>query len=192
MALTKKQRDFIDYYCGEAQWNATKAASLAGYKDPEQAGYENKRKQEIAAEIEARIAEAMPKGELITRLAARARATIADVLQMPQPQKRSDGTEYTLVNDWKLDLVKATQTGGIHQIKSLKETKYGTVVEVYDPLPALELLAKHAGMLKDDGGILKYLDLSKLSPAQLQRLADGDDPLAVLLSTTSDPGEGSA
>lgn len=192
MALTTKQRAFVEHYL--ATWNASEAARRAGYseKTAGQVGYENLKKPEIAAEIEARIAQVMPKGEIITRLAARGRATIADVLQMPQPQKRSDGTEYTVVNDWKLDLVKAAQTGGIHQIKSLKETKYGTAVEVYDPLPALELLAKQSGMLKDDGGILKYLDLSKLSPAQLQRLADGDDPLAVLLSTTSDPGEGPA
>jgi phage terminase small subunit len=192
MALTTKQRLFIEHYC--ATWNASEAGRKVNpkAKRPDQIGYDYLRNPEIQAEIEARIAAIMPKGEIIARMAARGRASIADVLRMPEPRKRADGTEYTVVDDWALDLLKAAETGGIHQIKKIKETKYGTEVEVYDPLPALELLAKHAGLLKDDGGILKYLDLSKLTPAQLQRLADGDDPLAVLLDTTADPGESAA
>jgi hypothetical protein len=31
MALTGKQQAFVAYYCGEARWNATQAARLAGY-----------------------------------------------------------------------------------------------------------------------------------------------------------------
>jgi hypothetical protein len=30
--LTPKRRRFVEAYCGEARWNATKAAELAGYK----------------------------------------------------------------------------------------------------------------------------------------------------------------
>jgi|GEM_PF-2321496 Phage terminase, small subunit len=194
MALTTKQRDFIDAYCGSAQGHITKAAIAAGYAERSaySIGSENLKKPEIQAEIAARTAQIMPKVELLQRLAARGRATIADVLRMPEPKKRDDGTEYTVVDDWAIDLVKAAETGGIHQIKKLKETRWGSEAEMHDPLPALELLAKQSGLLKDDGGILKYLDLSKLSPAQLQRLADGDDPLAVLLGTTADPGESPA
>jgi len=29
--LTDKQQAFVEYYCGEANWNATKAAIMAGY-----------------------------------------------------------------------------------------------------------------------------------------------------------------
>lgn len=39
-------------YIGEARFNATKAAAIAGYKDPGQAGYELKKKQEVRARID--------------------------------------------------------------------------------------------------------------------------------------------
>lgn len=209
MALTAKQRIFVETYC--ATWNATEAGRKVNprAKRPDQIGYEYLRNPEIAAEIEARITEIMPKGEIITRMAARGRSSIADVIRIrrlrtarPKGEPREEAAlereegdvAVSLLGDdaWQLDLEKATESGAIHQIKKLKEGKYGAEIEMYDPLPALELLAKHTGLLKDDGGILKYLDLSKLSPAQLQRLADGDDPLAVLLDTTPDPGESAA
>lgn len=192
MALSKKQSAFVDAYV--THWNASQAARAAGYseKTAGQIGHENLKKPEIAAEIDARIAAIMPRGEVVQRLAARARSTIADVLQLPQPKKRDDGTEYTLVSDWRLDLLKAAETGGLHQIKKLKEGKYGVELEMYDPLPALELFAKHHKLVGDDDGILKYIDLSKLTPEQLQRVADGENPLAVILSTTADPGQSPA
>lgn len=40
--LTTKQRAWVDYY--KSGMNAVEAARQAGYKDPEQAAYENKRK----------------------------------------------------------------------------------------------------------------------------------------------------
>ena len=103
------------------------------------------------------------------------------------PAESQKGLTKVSQGSWSLDLVKAQRTGAIHQVKKLKSGKYGDEIEVYDPLPALELLAKRLKLLGDDGGILKYLDLSKLAPEQLQRIADGDDPLAVLISTTEDP-----
>lgn len=90
---------------------------------------------------------------------------------------------------WQLDLVKAQQTGGIHQIKKLKQGKYGLEIEMHDPHPAQELLAKIL-KLSGDGGILKYIDLGKLSTEQVQRIADGEDPLAVILSTPTQSASG--
>lgn len=200
MAFSVKQRLFIAAYL--ETWNATEAARRAGYSDKtaRSIGAENLTKPDIQAAIESGIAEIMPKGEVLTRIAARARASIADVLSLPstEPRPEPDPGDFSAKlaaiqapSRWAIDLIKAQQTGGIHQIKKLKSGKYGDEIETYDPLPALELLAKHLKML-DDGGILKYLDLSKLTPEQLQRIADGDDPLAVLLNTTTDPGAGPA
>lgn len=90
---------------------------------------------------------------------------------------------------WTLDLIKAQETGGIHQIKKLKQGKYGAEIEMFDALPAWELAGRFLKFLDTGGNILKYLDLTKLSQAQLQQLADGDDPIAVLLATRADPGE---
>lgn len=42
-----------------------------------------------------------------------------------------------------LDLDKAQRLGKMHLIKKLKQTKYGTEIELYDSTWALELLAKH-------------------------------------------------
>lgn len=207
MTLTKKQRDFVDAYV--QHWNASQAARDAGYsgKVAGQQGYENLKKPEIVAEIEARILAMLPKGEIVQRLAARSRATIADVIRIPTrtptepPADGEPGAEapqaqpaVTVLGDsyWLLDLAKAQETGGIHQIKKLKQGKYGAEIEMYDPLPAWELAGRFLKFLDDGGGILKYLDLSKLSKEQLQRLADGEDPIAVLLSTTTDPGPSGA
>jgi phage terminase small subunit len=178
MALTAKQRAFVAAYC--ATWNASEAARRAGYrgKRPDQAGYDYLRKPEIAAEIERRITEIMPAGEVISRLAARARATIADVLALTTADNAAS---------WRLDLVKAQATGAIHQIRKIKSGKYGDEVEVYDGLPALELLGKRLKLFGDDT-TLKHIDLSKLTPEQLQRLSDGDDLIAILLDTITTPG----
>lgn len=183
MALSKKQAAFVEAYV--THWNASQAARDAGYSDKTagQIGHENLKKPEIAAAIEARIAAIMPRGERIERLAAIARASIADVVRLPQPQTREDGSTYVLRNDWDLDLIKAVETGAIHHIKKIKAGKYGTDVEMYSKLEALALLLKID--TPADDGILKYIDLAKLTPEQLQRIADGDDILAVILSTTA-------
>lgn len=51
--LTTRQRIFVEEYL--RTWNATDAARKAGYKDPEQAGYENKLKPAVASRIQARL-----------------------------------------------------------------------------------------------------------------------------------------
>lgn len=189
--LTAKQRLFIAAYVD--RWNGAEAARRAGYSEKTAREQASRllTNVNVSAEIESHIQAIMPKGEVLTRLAARARATIADVLALPsadlpesEPERRRES--------WSLDLVKARRTGGIDQIKKLKSGKYGDEIETYDPLPALELLGKHLKLFSDDTGILKYLDLGKLTPEQLQRIADGDDPLAVLINTPSDSGQGPA
>lgn len=176
--LSSKQRAFVEAYL--ACWNGYKAAITAGYSEASarhQASrllaYDN-----IRAAIAGRLAELhMDANEVLERVTKRARSSIADVLRV------SDGKDGT-AKGWALDLAKAEQTGGIHQIKKLKEGKYGIEIEMYDPLPALELLGRHHQLFSTaDDGILKYIDLSKLSPEQLQRIAAGEHVLSVLLSS---------
>ena len=57
MKLTVKQQKFVDAYCG----NATEAARVAGYKQPEAQGYENLRKPQIQAAIDDREAKPTEK-----------------------------------------------------------------------------------------------------------------------------------
>lgn len=84
-ALTDKQRRFVLRYV--TCLNATRAARDAGYKDPEQAGYENKRKQEVREAIDALLAEqSMPKSEVLARLTAHAQGDMGDFLRVDEEE----------------------------------------------------------------------------------------------------------
>lgn len=149
MALSKKQRDFVDSYV--THWNATKAAIDAGYseKSARSIASENLTKPDIQEAIESAIAEIMPKGEVVQLLAARARSTIADVLRLPFLGPMPEGQPPQAIDDWAIDLIKAQQTGGVHQIKKIKAGKWGPEIEMYDPLPARELLGKYHKLFVD-------------------------------------------
>lgn len=177
--LSSKQRAFVEAYL--TCWNGHKAAIDAGYSEASARHHASRllRNDTIRAAIAGRLAELhISANEVLERLTKRARSSIADVLRI------SDGTDGAAKGSWALDLAKAKETGGIHQIKKLKEGKYGIEIEMYDPLPALELLGRHYDLFSTgDDGILKYIDLAKLSPEQLQRLAAGEHVLSVLLSS---------
>jgi phage terminase small subunit len=81
----------------------------------------------------------------------------------------------------RLDLLAAGQAGRLANIKKYTVDKDGReTVELYSAKEALELLGKHR-KLWGDGGLMKYLDVSKLRPDQLERISAGEDPYAVLL-----------
>lgn len=69
--LTNKQEQFILHYLGDARYNATKAAIMAGYSErtARQSGYENKTNPDIAARIKAELsARALPAEAVIEEL----------------------------------------------------------------------------------------------------------------------------
>lgn len=132
--LTDKQRAFIEAYLGPAQFNATKAAAAAGYKDPEQAGWENRQKQEIAEAIRRRLSEAaMTADEVLARLAEQARGSMEDFLD----------------DDGKIDLKRARERGKLHLLKSRSVTKEGERIELYSAFDAQTLIGKHHGLFVD-------------------------------------------
>jgi phage terminase small subunit len=200
MALSKKQRDFVAAYV--ECWHATKAAVTAGYSERSaySIGSENLKKPEISAAIEAHISAIMPKGEVVQRLAEHARGDLGaffslveeDVVISTRVRGEEITTETAKRTVMRLDLEKAEQAKKLHLIKSYSLTDKGQRIELYDAQAALRDFVRMHGLGKEDGGILKYLDLSKLTKEQLQRLSDGDDPIAVLLSTTTDPSPGGA
>lgn len=53
--LTAKQRRFVDAYCGEARFNASEAARIAGYKDVGNEGWRLRKNADISAHIEDRL-----------------------------------------------------------------------------------------------------------------------------------------
>jgi phage terminase small subunit len=69
VALTGKQKLFVEYYVGEAVFNATKAAKLAGYGTTplaiRRAGCDNLRVPEIRAAIDAAMAAKVATGKVM-------------------------------------------------------------------------------------------------------------------------------
>lgn len=82
--LTGKQKLFADYYIGEANLNATRAAILAGYseKTARQMGSENLSKPNISEYIENRLDElALKSKEVLAILTNHAKGSISYVLE---------------------------------------------------------------------------------------------------------------
>lgn len=199
--LKGKHREFVVEYLRDL--HGQNAAIRAGYSK------ETARSQasrmltnvNIRAAVDAGIAlYAMPEPEVLFRISSHARGDMSDFLTIAEEDVVIDQhvngvlttTETARRQVARLDLEKAAQAGKLHLIKSYSKTDKGERVELYDAQAAQRDLVKIHGLAKDDGGIMKYLDLSKLTKDQLQRLADGDDPIAVLLSTSTDSRTGGA
>lgn len=73
-ALNPRQRAFAEAFVGEARFNATEAARIAGYKAAkrhslETQGWENRRKPEVSAYIEAMLlARSASQGQVLAEL----------------------------------------------------------------------------------------------------------------------------
>ena len=83
--LSPKQILFVEYYLGEANFNARKAAELAGYKGSPRSltsqGHELVNKPLVAEYIKQRLSEAaMSADEVLMRIGKQARASIDDIL----------------------------------------------------------------------------------------------------------------
>lgn len=128
MALSNKQRVFIEAYL--ESWNATQAAIEAGYspKSARVIGHENLTKPDIAVEIQRRIAErTMTADEVLVRLAEQARAEYSAYLT-------PDGT---------VDFARLIADGKGHLVKGIKETAQGRNIEFHDAQAALVQIGKH-------------------------------------------------
>jgi hypothetical protein len=140
--LTPKQQKFLEAYLGEANFNATEAARLAGYKGEDNVlavvGCQNLRKPNIAEELRKAWEErGMESHEIIGRLSDIGRASLADFIDvLPE-------------GGWKLNLVKAQKAGKLHCLKKLKHTEWGTEIELWSPLDAKEKLARIRRLFAD-------------------------------------------
>lgn len=179
--LTAKQLAWANAYLETS--NKTEAARRAGYDGNDvtlaSIGYENFRKPQIEAYLKQRLSEkAMPADEVLTRLADMARSDIAD---------------FAHVEDWS-SLTKLP--GKSHVIKKFKrkvttgkdDTRYEEIeLELYDAQAALVHIGRVHNLFKETHTNLNY-DLSKATDEQLQRIAAGDDPAAVLQQNPTTSG----
>ena len=141
--LTKKERWFVAYYLGEARGNATKAAIMAGYKNPRGIAPGLCAKPSIAQAIEEGVSRVeMGQQEVLMRLAELARTDMTDFLRFP-----------SLEGPAALDMHKAKRRGKLGGIKKLKASRIDrgddqdpldvVEVELHSPIEALKLLAKY-------------------------------------------------
>lgn len=138
-SLTNKQRAFVEHYLatGDAQWNATEAAKLAGYKGSRTtlavAGSRLLRNAYIQEHIRVRLQEmGATTAELVQRWLARARVDISPFVGR---------------NGLDVEALKAAGLG--YLIKGVRETKDATTILLRDPDVAEERLARCLGMFTD-------------------------------------------
>ena len=145
MALTEKQRRFVDEYLIDL--NATQAAIRAGYsvKTADKQGYQLLEKTRVAEAISEKMAErsrrtGVNQDRVVMELAKIAFVNAADVIDSDDATIKAGAT--------------ADDTAAIQSVKvKVIPTKEGEGVEreirLNDKLKALELLGKHLGMWND-------------------------------------------
>lgn len=158
MALSNKQRAFVEHYL--TCWNATEAARQAGYsgKTASAIGWENLRKPEIQAAIQERLAEfQMGADEVLSRLTQQARGSFAPFVRT---SAAGNLIGFNLGED-----------APLHLIKKISHTEKGTTIELYDAQAALRLLAQHHGLLVErhehsgkDGGPITITVIEAIVP----------------------------
>lgn len=81
--LRDKRRAFAEAYVGEARFNATEAARIAGYKDAHNEGWRLKRNADVAAYVRERLADqALAADEVLAELSDLAMAEWRDFLDI--------------------------------------------------------------------------------------------------------------
>jgi len=151
--LTGKQQAFVNAYCGEAKFNATKAAKLAGYQGDydtlSSVGSENLRNPKIEKKLKQFFATfAMTAGEVLMHLGEIGRGEWADYV----------------LPDGDVDIARIVEDDKAHLIAEIWETREGKRIKFYDRLTALSMIGKHLRMFVDvseltgaDGGPLHIL-----------------------------------
>lgn len=150
LALSGKQLKWADAYLGEAKFNKTEAARIAGYRGDDKSlaniGYQNYRKLEIKEYIEKRLSESvMSADEALQHLSDIARPPVShfDFFAHEVASIKSedgDGEEVevirTVIN---AEMVK--EYG--HLIRTISFTNAGPKIEFYSRMDALQLIGKH-------------------------------------------------
>lgn len=174
--LTAKKRAFCEEYV--TCWNGAEAARRGGYA-------ENRARQEawrlrtngyIRAYIDKRLAAmVMSADEVLARLSDQATATLDDFFSISK-----NGAI-------KIDLKKAKERDVLHLLKKYVKGRQGVRIELHDAQAAQVHLGRHYGLFGDRNTSLN-IDMSKLTDEQIDRIANGEDPLRVI----ADSGQGRA
>lgn len=177
MALKKRWLTFAEEYL--RSWNKTRAAEVAGYAHPGQAGYRLFKIVQIQEYIQRRIEEkCMSADEVLVRLAQAARFDVGPFIDIktwePEPQSDEEvreETSPTIINGLLINWERLVEAGLTHLVKAIYDTKYGTRIEFHDPQHALELIGKHHGLFVErqeisgaGGGPVRIIAIGGINP----------------------------
>lgn len=191
MALTEKQKLFVEEYLVDL--NAKQAAIRAGYspKTAEQIGYKLVQKSSVSEEIEKAMARrakrlSVRQEDVINELKAIAyteRSRYAKVVEKQAYMTTEDGTRIPLTdedgNPIMYRTVQVELTDNLSEdekkaIAGIKMGKNGIEVETADKVRALELLGRHLGMFKEKVEV-SGLDEQKNKLDSILKQMRGDD-----------------
>jgi len=162
-SLTDRRKRFIAEYLKDL--NATRAAERAGYAWPNVSGPVLVNTKVVRDEID--------------RLLRVNIMTPEEVLSRLSEQAKTDYSAYLLPSG-QVDLDKMLADGKGHLIKGFKYARDGgIIVEFHDAQKALNLMAKHKGLLRDTVTQIN-VNLDDLTTEQLERIANGEDPLQIV------------
>lgn len=131
MSLSLKQERFVTAYLGPANGNATQAARLAGYSDPEVSAFNCKQNQAIRARIDERLAaEALSAGEVLRALTTIATAPIERFMQISRPANDETGQPMTVRLDYSSKVRALELLGKYFGLWTDKAEHFGTVTVV--------------------------------------------------------------
>jgi phage terminase small subunit len=143
--LTDKQKAFVTHYCGDAKWDATKAAVLAKYskKTARQIGSQNLSKLNIQAEIKKKQQSLQKKADI----------TADEVIQELKAIGFSDVLNYVgvdkkriSISDWsKLTKAQRAAIAEVSETAGKKGKRY-LKFKLHNKLEALDKLCKYLGL----------------------------------------------
>lgn len=209
MTLNSRQQVFVEQYL--QTWNASEAARRAGYSE-RTAGSQGQRllkHVEISAAIQDLLADMkLSTDEGLVRLAAQARGSLGAFLAVSErwtdapramdqivderieQDDKGDPIRRYLVRCVVVDVQKLLDPNMAPLVRKLKDSpREGLQVEMYDAQAATVKLLEAAGVFKSNSP-LGLIDYGRLSTAQLERIAAGEDPLTVLISGNDGDGAG--
>jgi|SRR6185437_10785860 len=142
---TDKLERFVGFYCGDARFNATIAAEMAGYAVPTTSGWECMQRNDVKQAIKQRCAaSAMHSEELLMLLGHEARGPGDYIDVVTEEVWEGEGDEVRLVKRDRIVVdVKAMRRDGKRSlIKKVTRGPHGDSVEFVDPLAAQAILVK--------------------------------------------------
>ena len=157
MALRAKWLAFVEEYLKSG--NKTRAAAVAGYAHPGQAGYRLFKNVQIQAHIQQRLEErAMGADEVLARLGDQARGSIEDFIEFKPDIKQPY-----------LNLIQAKERNLLHLIKKLKYDAQGHLeIELYDAQSALTWIGKHHKLFTEKLEVVGLEDVLRSLPDEFR------------------------